>query len=80
MKILSKSIALYAFRQDFFCNVSRVSKIFEADEIQSKMIFKNHMLVAVGVNGASESAQESCLADHGGKPLFVRKRVLFENV
>lgn len=31
------------------------------------MIFKNHMLVAVGVNGASESAQESCLADHGGK-------------
>ena len=38
------------------------------------------MLVAVGVNGASESAQESCLADHGEKPLFVRKRVLFENV
>ena len=37
----------------FFCNVSRVSKIFETDEIQSKMIFKNHMLVAVGVNGAS---------------------------
>lgn len=77
---MREDVLLFMLSGKIFCNVSRVSKIFETDEIQSKMIFKNHMLVAVGVNGASESAQESCLADHGGKPLFFRKRVLFENV